>query len=53
MSDKPIRRDSSARLRQDADFEDIISAFNMPEENNAKWPTFAVLKLDRLHATIQ
>ena len=34
MGDKPIRRDSFARLRQDADIEDIISAFKKADENN-------------------
>ena len=48
MGDKPIRRDSFARLRQDADIEDTISAFKKADENNVKLPTFVVLKLDRL-----
>ena len=48
MGDKPIRRDSFARLRQDADIEDIISAFKKADENNVKLPTFVVMKLDRL-----
>ena len=48
MDDKSIRRDSFARLRQDADIEDIISAFKKADENNVKLPTFVVLILDRL-----
>ena len=48
MGDKPIRRDSFARLRQDADIEDTISAFKKADKNNVKLPTFVVLKLDRL-----
>ena len=48
MGDKPIRRDSFARLGQDADIEDNISVFNKANENNVKLLTFVVLKLDRL-----
>ena len=48
MGDKPIRRDSYVRLKQDADFDDIISVFKKADEGNEKLPAFVALKLDRL-----
>lgn len=45
---KTKRRDSEARLKHDAEVDDILAAFKKIDESNTRIPTFVAVKLDRL-----